>query len=133
MHQSFRMGTWGHKVGTWWGNGHVPILVRLGPGAACLTLRTVCSVCSSLALSCRIAQRFSVELVSVIFTGLAPKKRADCCNTGFCAFLVVRREFLSDMKILCWHLGRLCAWSRHVTITVTSVSYGERGNSKHVI
>ena len=32
VHQSFRMGTWGHKVGTWWGHGHVPILVRLGPG-----------------------------------------------------------------------------------------------------
>ena len=47
--------------------------------------------------------------------------------------LVVRREFLSDMKISCWHLGRLCAWSRHVAITVTSVSYGGQDNSKQVI
>ena len=26
------MGPWGRRVGTWWGRGDVPILVRLGPG-----------------------------------------------------------------------------------------------------
>ena len=26
------MGPWGGRVGTWWGSGDVPILVRLGPG-----------------------------------------------------------------------------------------------------
>ena len=28
------MGPWGRRVGTWWGRGDVPILVRLGPGSA---------------------------------------------------------------------------------------------------
>ena len=28
------MGPWGRRVGTWWGRGDVPILVRLGPGVS---------------------------------------------------------------------------------------------------
>ena len=76
-----------------------------------------------------------MELVSVTFPGQTSRtqKKSRFLQHRFCAFLVVRREFLSYMKILCWYLGRLCAWSRHVTITVTSASYGGRGNSKHVI
>ena len=31
-HSSYEMGPWGRRVGTWWGRGDVPILVRLGPG-----------------------------------------------------------------------------------------------------
>ena len=29
------MGPWGRRVGTWWGRGDVPILVRLGPEGTC--------------------------------------------------------------------------------------------------
>ena len=65
------------------------------------------------------------------WTGLCEVPRSNISHTQvksrllqhrFCAFLFVSREFLSDMKILCWHLGRLCAWSRHVTIAVNSVN-----------
>ena len=74
-------------------------------------------------------------------TGLCAVPRSDISHPEksrllqrqFCAFLVVRGEFSSDMKILCWHMARLCAWSRHITITVTSVTCGGQGNSQNVI
>ena len=43
-HSSYEMGPWGRRVGTWWGRGDVPILVRLGPGEV---MRTINSMDSS--------------------------------------------------------------------------------------
>ena len=98
-------------------------------------LSTLGTVCNSLALCCRIALRYSVELASMPFPGqnISHQKKNRLLKHQFCAFLFVRRESPSDMKIICWHLATLCAWSRHVTITVTSVACGGQGNSKHVI
>ena len=66
------------------------------------------TVCRSLALSCSITHRFSVELASVLFPGQTSstqKKsrllqlRSLWLQHQFCAFLVVRKEFPTGIKM----------------------------------